>query len=80
MDLRGGDDPSNGNGAAGPSNAAGYPHITVPAGFARGLPIGMSFMARAWQEPKLLRYAYAFEHATQARRAPRFVELPFVDR
>ena len=80
IDLRGGDDPLNGNGAAGPSNAAGYPHITVPSGFARGLPIGMSFMARAWEEPKLLRYAHAFEQATQVRRAPRFTELPFVDR
>jgi amidase len=80
IDLRDGDDPANGNGAAGPSNAAGYPHITVPAGFAHGLPIGMSFMARAWQEPALLRYAHAFEQATQARRAPRFTELPFVDR
>jgi amidase len=77
---RAGDDPMNGNGAAGPSNAAGYPHITVPAGFAGGMPIGMSFMARAWQEPTLLRLASAFEHATSARRPPRFVELPFVDR
>jgi len=65
----------NGNGASGPSNAAGYPHITVPAGFAGGLPIGMSSMARAWQEPKLLRFSYAFEQATSAGRRPRFVEF-----
>ncbi len=80
VDLRDGDDPMNGNGAAGPSNAAGYPHITVPAGFAGGLPIGISFMARAWQEPTLLRLASGFEQATSARRRPRFVELPFVGR
>jgi amidase len=56
------------------------PHITVPAGFAGGMPVGLSFMARAWEEPKLLRLATSFEHARQARRPPRFVELPFVSR
>jgi amidase len=72
IDLLDGDDPLNGNGAAGPANAAGYPHITVPAGYADGLPIGASFMAPSWQEPRLLRYAYAFEQAIQARHAPQF--------
>lgn len=73
INLLDGDDPLNGNGAAGPSNAAGYPHITLPGGFLDGLPVGVSFMARAWEEPKLLRYASALEHALQARRAPRFL-------
>ncbi len=63
-----------GNGAAGPSNAAGYPHLTVPAVFIGKLPIGISFLARAWQEPKLLRFGYAFEQAVQARRAPIYLD------
>jgi amidase len=49
---------------------AGYPHITVPAGFVHGLPIGISFVGTAWSEPTLLRLAFAFEQITQARRPP----------
>ncbi len=55
-----------------PAAVAGYPHITVPAGFVDGLPVGVSFMGPAWSEGRLLRYAFAFERATTARRAPEF--------
>ncbi|HXV87448.1 MAG TPA: amidase [Gemmatimonadales bacterium] len=52
---------------------SGYPHITVPAGFHHGMPMGISFYGRAWSEPVLIRIAYAFEQATQARKAPTFI-------
>ena len=50
---------------------AGYPNITVPAGFFLGLPVGISFFGRAYSEPKLIKLAYAFEQATRARIEPR---------
>jgi amidase len=57
-------------GSATPAAVAGYPNITVPAGHAFGLPIGVSFMAGQWAEPRLLALAYAFEQATHARTQP----------
>jgi amidase len=53
-----------------PAAVAGYPHITVPAGFVRGLPVGISFFGAAWSEPVLLKLAYSFEQATKARKPP----------
>ena len=55
-----------------PAAVAGYPHITVPAGWVFGLPVGLSFVGAPWQEGTLLKLAYGFEQATRARRAPRF--------
>jgi amidase len=64
-------------GSSGPAAIAGYPAITVPAGFVFGLPVGISFFGRAWSEPKLIKLAYAFEQATKYRQPPKF--LPEAD-
>ena len=52
---------------------AGYPSITVPMGFAGELPVGLSFIAGAWEEGKLIRLAFAFEQATKLRREPKYL-------
>ncbi|MBW3128393.1 amidase [Hymenobacter profundi] len=61
-----------GPGFSSPAAMAGYPHITVPMGQAHGLPVGLSFVAGAWQEAVLLPLAYAYEQAARQRKAPQF--------
>jgi amidase len=52
---------------------AGYPHLTVPMGDVRGLPVGISFIGKAWSEAQLLALGAAYEHATRHRKAPRYI-------
>jgi amidase len=56
-----------------PGAVAGYPHVSVPADYARGLPVGITFIGRAWSEATLIKLAYGFEQATKHRRAPGFL-------
>jgi amidase len=63
-----------------PAAVAGCPHLTVPAGFAFGLPVGLSFVGGPWQEGTLLKLAHGFEQATFARRAPKFAATAAVPR
>lgn len=62
-----------------PAAVAGYPTITLPAGYVFGLPVGVSFIGRAWSEPELIRLAFGLEQALAMRKAPRLpstAELP----
>ena len=70
-----GDDFTNFVSASAPAAIAGYPDLTVPAGYVDGgvLPIGMSFFGTAFSEPTLIAMGYAFEQATHARQAPTFL-------
>ena len=60
-------------GSSSPAAVAGYPNITVPAGTIFGLPVGISFIGGAYQEPKLLKLAFAFECGTQIRKPPKYL-------
>ena len=70
IDLVNGD--NYGIGSSSLAAVSGYPSITVPAGYVAGLPIGLSFMGKAWNEKQLIEIAYAFEETTKARHAPEF--------
>lgn len=59
--------------SSGLAAVSGHPHITVPGGLIHGLPVGFSFFAQAYSEPKLFSFAYAFEQASQHRKAPSFL-------
>ncbi len=73
IDLINGDSWAAGFSSSTPAAVAGYPSITVPAGFVHGLPMGISFFAGAWRDAQVLALAHAFERTHAARRQPRFV-------
>jgi amidase len=67
-------DQSPGGGGGGLAAVAGYPHLTVPMGQVRGLPVGISFIGPKWADALVLSLGYAYEQASHARFAPRFLE------
>src|SRR3989442_16009525 len=60
-------------GSSTPAAVAGYPHVTVPAGYVFGLPVGLSFIGAMFSETTLVRLAFAYEQATRLRRPPHFL-------
>jgi amidase len=73
IDLVNGDNWGSSFGSSTPAAVAGYPSVTVPAGFVHGLPVGVSFFAGAWADAQVLALAHAFEQAHAARRPPTFL-------
>ena len=59
-------------GCSTPAAVAGFPHVTVPAGYVFGLPVGLSFIGAPWSEGTLVKLAYAYEQATTLRQPPKF--------
>ena len=70
-DLINGDHFSGGSST--PAAVAGYPAITLPSGYIRGLPVGLTLFGRAWSEPTLIKLAYAYEQAAKNRQTPKFL-------
>ena len=71
IDLINGDY-DNGFSFSSPAAMAGYPHITLPMGYAHSLPIGLSFISTAYKEADIIKLAYAYEQASKKRVAPKF--------
>jgi amidase len=65
-------DQSAGGGAGSLAAVAGYPHLTVPMGLVRGLPVGLSFIGPKWSEARLLSLGYAYEQARGPFPTPKF--------
>jgi amidase len=74
IDLINGDY-DNGFSFSGPAAMAGYPHITVPMGYAHGLPVGISFISSAYKEADIIKLGYAYEQASKKRAAPTFKDV-----
>jgi amidase len=65
-------DQISGGGAGSLAAVAGYPHLTVPMGLVKGLPVGLSFMGPKWSEGLLLSLGYAYEQARGPFPTPQF--------
>ena len=70
-------DQISGGGAGSLAAVAGYPHLTVPMGLVRGLPVGLSFIGPKWSDALILSLGFAYEQASRARAEPRF--LPSIE-
>lgn len=67
-------DQSPGGGGGGLAAVAGYPHLTVPMGEVRGLPVGLSFIGPKWSDALILSLGYAYEQASHRRFEPRYLD------